>query len=79
MILHVVWGPDLRHLYVEGSFTDLTCAAFVIQVPLRGLGGNFWKTTINPLHFSEYIGGAYFQHSRRNLWPSLDVGTLLVW
>lgn len=55
MILHVVWGSDLKHLYVEGSFTDLTCAAFAIQVPLRGLGGNFWKTTIKPLHFSEYM------------------------
>lgn len=43
MILHVVWGSDLRHLCIEGSFTGLTCSAFAMQTPLRGLGGDFGR------------------------------------
>lgn len=57
MILHVFWGTDLRHLCIEVSFADLTCSAFAMQAHLRG---NFWKITIKPLHFSEYISGGLF-------------------
>lgn len=56
----MVRGSDLRHLYIESSFADLTCAAFAMLVPLRGLGGDFWKITIKTLHFSEYIAGGLF-------------------
>lgn len=60
MILNVVWGSDLRHFYIEGSFADLTCSGFAMQAPLRALGDNFWKITIKTLHFSECIIGGLF-------------------